>query len=358
MHTRKLIVPLRVLSVITALCFSWSLMLASTVHAATECPPLPSGHSRSLSVQEMSQISGAVPISGSGDGGGSGGSGGTGGSTTTSYTNPAATPGTPYTWEAAVDNVKLDNGNKMTSVGIIAWTQRGGLPINLSFNHNSESSRNAELGPKWLMSYDSSINVDSSGNATVYWSDGRVCTFTKNVDRSYTPPPGIHDQLQFSSTSGLIPANFTLFAKDRSRLTFFPGTTANNFQLISSSDENQNYVVISYLSGTNLVETITDSTGRKITCGYTNSKITSLTDSLNRRWTLSYDASGNLAHIYWPVYNGGTYGINLGYDANHNINSYQDEATRQYPRIIQTILLLGSKMMLETELRIPMVTTE
>jgi len=274
----------------------------------------------------MSQIVGAsAPLPGSGDGGGSGGG---------SYTNPAATPGTPYPWEGSVGDAKVANGNKMTSVGIVSWTQRGGLPIDLSLNHNSESSVNGEMGSKWLLSYDSSMNVDGNGNVTVYWGDGRVYTFMKNVNGSYTAPSGIYDTLtQFTVyVRGLNqppppnPVGYFLTTKNQQRFQFDSNTAANIYHLDFIEDENNNFVSIAFVSGTYLINTITDATGRKLTLGYTSKKLTSVTDPLNRQWTLAYDGSGRLAGVYGPYTSGvPVYGVTMGYDSNNNINSYRDK---------------------------------
>lgn len=319
MTLRKFVMPLRFLSLATALCFCWSFMLASTVHAAVDRPPTPPGQRRVLSPKEMSQIVGsASPVIGTGDGGGSGGG---------SYTNPAATPGTPYSWEGALGGIKVGNGNKLTSVGIVGWTQRGGMPVDLTLNHNSESSRNGELGPKWLMSYDDTLSVDGSGNVTVYWGDGRVCTFMINVNGStYTAPAGITDSIiRYVSVRPPSQTSYSLTTKSQNLFTFSMSATAGVFYLTNTQDADYNSISLGYVSGTNLIQTIQDATGRAITLGYTNNKITSVTDPLYRQWTLSYDGSGNLAHIYWPVVNGTTYSVNLGYDGNHNVNSYQDK---------------------------------
>ena len=320
--------PLRFLSFTTALCFCWSLVLATPVRAALDRPSLPPGHSRVLSVREMSQITGsATPILGTGDGGGSGGSGGP-------YTNPAATPGSPYSWEGALGGIKVGNGNKLTSVSIVGWTGRGGMPINLTLNHNSESTRNGELGPKWLMGYDSAMVPDINHNVTVYWGDGRVYTFTKNVDGSFTSPAGIYDTLTasygrppFNDPNAVIYRSFTLVTKNQTAYHFDPKTGQSSFTLTNIQDKNGNGIGIAYVSGTSLVQTITDATGRAITLGYTNSKLTSVTDPLNRQWTIGYDGSGNLTSIAWPVVNGAGWArsVGLGYDGNHNITSYQDK---------------------------------
>ena len=256
MNTRKLVVPLRLLSFVTTLCFTWSLILASTVHAAVDHPLLPMGHSRLLSMKEMTNIVGAVIIKG--DGGGD--TGGGGGST---FTNPAATPGASYPWIGSVGGVSTYTGNKTFSVPIVSWTQRGGLPVALTLTQNSESSRNGELGPKWVQSYDCSVILDASGNATVYWGNGSVCTFMKNVDGTFTPPPGIHDTFSSVPRGGRLGVPiYTLATKDQTYFGFnyVSATNANVCVLTSIKDNNLNKLSVGHIADSVLVQSISDAT--------------------------------------------------------------------------------------------------
>jgi len=320
-------VPLRLLSFVTTLCFAWSLILASTVQAAMDRPPLPMGYSRLLSMNEMSKIFGAAITQG-GDGGGDTGGGGSGTGSGGTYTNPAATPGSAYPWIGSVGGVSTYTGNKTTTIPIVSWTQRGGLSVNFTLTHNSLSSRNGELGPKWLHSYDCDILVDGSGNGTVYWGNGSVCTFMKNVDGSYTAPTGIHDILHMYKTLGSNNAPghpyYQITSKGQTAFTFSPGTAANFFRLSSISDENYNTITISYVSGTNLVQTITDATGRALTLSYIGTQLTYVVDPLNREWIFSYDGNGNLATIDLPAINGLGYAMTFGYNSSHDVTNCKD----------------------------------
>lgn len=208
---------------------------------------------------------------------------------------------------------------------IISYKQLGGMPVELTLNHNSQSSRNAELGPKWSCSYDTSEKTDASGNVTVYWGDGRVYTFMKSYASGnytyFTSPSGIHDTLtEYTNES-----SYTLTTPDQVSYQFSPYTA---YRAGSIDDENGNALsVTSSNQAAGYVTQIQEqgATYRTITIGYdANNHMVSITDPLNRKWTLSYDANGNLAYINWPVINGVTYSINIGYDANHNITSYQD----------------------------------
>ena len=102
---------LRKAAFLTALCFAWSFVLASTAFAATYREPVPPGRTRSLSAAEMKRIVGASAILG--------GDPDTGGNTAA---NVGASPGSAYPWEGSVGDVKTDNGNKLTTV--LLWGSR------------------------------------------------------------------------------------------------------------------------------------------------------------------------------------------------------------------------------------------
>ncbi len=242
--------------------------------------------------------------------------------------NAAASPGPAYSWVGSVDDANTGTGNKLTSVSLVSWRQRGGLPVDLTLNHNSQSTSSGELGPKWLTSYDATLTVSANGNVTVHWGDGCVYVFTKTTTGTYTAPPGIHDTLLLTSTlrSSLSPGQpyYRLTLKNQTQFSFGQTANPNLFRLGSISDENINIITVNYVAGTNLVQTVADATGRTLTFGYTNNLLTSVTDPLNRRWTLSYDGGGNLAGVSWPVINGASYAAGFGYDGNHNVTRYTD----------------------------------
>lgn len=269
----------------------------------------------------LTRLYAAAPPIGSDPGGG--GAGG----------NAASAPGpsSSYPWVGSVDDTNTGTGNKSISVPIVSWQQRGGLSVDLTLNHNSQSIVSGELGPKWTMSYDDTLSVDSTtGNVTVHWGDGRVYTFTNHTSGPYTPPPGIYDSLGAIyqangriGSSGSVLVAYTIITKDQTMFKF--SRTVNSVWCLTGiSDENGNTINIGYVSGTNLIQTITDATGRAVKLGYTSSKLTSVTDPLSRQWTLSYDGSGNLAHVSWPILNGVTNSASFGYDGSHNVTTYKD----------------------------------
>src|SRR5229473_1763597 len=42
----------------------------------------------------------------------------------------SAASGTAYPWEGSFGGVNSGDGNRLTSEAIVAWTQRGGMPVN------------------------------------------------------------------------------------------------------------------------------------------------------------------------------------------------------------------------------------
>ncbi|MEP6755010.1 MAG: DUF6531 domain-containing protein [Chthonomonadales bacterium] len=93
--------------------------------------------------------------------------------------------GSAFPWEgsrpSANGTVNTGNGNKLTSIALVGWTAKGGMPVDISLYHNSEGSHNSELGQKWTWSYDIYLSVDSmTGDVTVHWGNDLSYTFTKS----------------------------------------------------------------------------------------------------------------------------------------------------------------------------------
>jgi hypothetical protein len=81
-----------------------------------------------------------------------------------------ANPGSTYPWEGEAGDTNTGNGNKLTSIPLVGWTARGGMPISLSLNHNSQAAGSSELGPKWIHSFDIYGVVNpNNGDFSVRW---------------------------------------------------------------------------------------------------------------------------------------------------------------------------------------------
>ena len=170
--------------------FAWTFILAPGVTALAQRQVPSAQHLNSgfrlLSTAEMSKIRGAV----SGH--------------ALSY---SATAGAAYPWEGGSGGVNTGDGNKLTSINLVQWIQRGGLPVSFSLAHNSEGNHNSELGQKWTFSYDIYLMTTGSGggigNLAVHWGDDQSYIFTNNGSNVFTAPTGIHDKLVLNIDSTL-----------------------------------------------------------------------------------------------------------------------------------------------------------
>ncbi len=306
----------RRLALVVAACFSWSLALASSARAITARPPAPPSRTWVLSAKEMQRIIGATAIRSDPTGGNDGTGAG-------SSSNVGATPGPTVPWVGSVGDVSTGTGNKLTVVPVVGWTARGGLKVQFSLFHASQSSYTTGFNPKWTFSYQNSSVAEwtnGSGNVTPYWDDQSAYTFSRNVDGSYSRPAGIHDTLIKNGSSG-----YDVVTKDQIRYHFgffFAQNSASYWLLSSISDENGNTITINR-NASGLVQTIVDPTGRTITLARdSNGHLQTVTDPLNRQWKITYDTSGRFANVYLPPLPGSAPNYGFGYDANNNINFF------------------------------------
>ena len=139
----------------------------------------------------------------------------------------AAASGETYPWEGNVGSTNTGNGNKITPLHVVKWTQRGGLPVDVTLYHSSQSNHNSELGQKWTFSQDIYLvglggGTDGSiGNIAVHWGDDTAYAFTNDGSNNFTPATGIHDSLVYN-----IDGSLTLTTRTRLSTTSPARTTA------------------------------------------------------------------------------------------------------------------------------------
>ncbi len=231
---------------------------------------------------------------------------------TTPPAKPGLRPGPAYGWEASAAGVNLANGNKLTSIPIVGWKQRGA---------------------KWTFTYDATLSV-SGQTVTVRWGDGTSYSYALSGTTYICNQRGIHDTLTGSGTA------YDVLTQDQTKYHFsskdINGTTFgnNSFNLVSITDRNGNAITISRVTSGQVYQ-IQDCTGRKITLGYNGNNISTVTDPLGRQWSLGYtDGYNNLNTVTLPPLNGQTYSIQLGYAdngsnaANHNVTSITSPGNR------------------------------
>ena len=201
LRNHHLVPPLRFCALVTALCFAWSLVLAPSACTAASRPPQAPGYVRALTPDEMNAIVGAL-----------------GGPGVMPVQCLADGPGPAMPWVATVNNTNTGNGNKLTSLPLVGWTARGGLPVALTLTHNSQSTRNSELGQKWTHSDNIFITAsadDTSEYLTVHWGDEQSYAFSDYYGPTWSAPTGVHDTLVKN-----IDSTYTLTKKDQTQYHF------------------------------------------------------------------------------------------------------------------------------------------
>ena len=126
----------RSMGLLAAIAFLWSFVLAAPAGSAVQSALHPAKRLglRVLSDKEMDRIVGSQggmhPVSRTFDSGGT------------------------FPWEGNSGGANTGNGNKLTSIPIVEWTARGGMPLAFTLYHSSMSAHNGELGQHWTHSYD------------------------------------------------------------------------------------------------------------------------------------------------------------------------------------------------------------
>ncbi len=158
-----------------------------------------------------------------------------------------------------------------------------GLPLAFTRAYNSQDGTPGPMGAGWMHSYMASLTVSQAdGSVTIHMLDGRLVVYD-NQDGVYVSR---YDNV-YSTLESPSPGIFLLTTKSLVAYRF------DNGRLTAVSDRNGNTIQLAY-SG-NLLATITDTVGRRITLGYDGSgHITSLTDPTGRTLRYEYDAAGNL----------------------------------------------------------------
>lgn len=167
-----------------------------------------------------------------------------------------------------------------------------GTPLEFTRTYSSAGAQTTgSLGWGWTTNYDAKLSLASDGSALAQYPDGTHVMFTKSGG-VFTPSQGVADSLvQVGST-------FTLTTSSQVRMNFDATGRLASFQ-----DRNSNTTTLTYPTNS---MTVTDPGGRHLffTLDPTTHLITQMHDELtpvNRMFSYSYDASGNLQTVTYPV---------------------------------------------------------
>jgi len=234
-------------------------------------------------------------------------------------TKPA--PGNPaFGWQGSVAGVNTGNGNKTTTLPIVGWTQRGGLPVSFALIHNSQGGLYGSYGYKWQASYFTYLSPNPDGSLTLHWDSGLIYTYTNSGSGTYTPPYGILDTLVKNGDG-----SYTLTTPSHVKYSFgfVPASAGGNAYLSAIADLDGNTLTINHNPNTSL-SSVVDCAGRTVSLAYNaNGQLATVTDPLGRQWTFSYTGAIDLQAVTNPSVGGQTYAVWFGYDGNHDIVSMQ-----------------------------------
>jgi YD repeat-containing protein len=234
--------------------------------------------------------------------------------------------GLAYNWEGSHGGTNTGNGNKLTTIPIVGWTAKGGLPVSMALYHNSQGSHNSELGHKWSHSFDVYLTPEanmSTGRTdmVVNWGNQLATKYTKEANGTFTPPAGVHDSLVANVVNNVV-TSYDLTTHGQVKFHFTnPNTTG--FHLSSIEDLNANTITVNR-NTLDLVTSVVDPTSRTLTIAYdVNNRISTITDPASRVWTITY-SSGNLYRVTHPTINSTNPYEQFAYNADHCITTHRD----------------------------------
>ena len=180
-----------------------------------------------------------------------------------------------------------------------------GMALDFTRTYSSaeaKADQGGRFGPGWADSYEWSLSVDASGNATVASGTGSSVTFTPNGSGGFNPPSFLRATLTQNADG-----TYTFTGNDRHSLGFDSAG-----QLVKETDANGYTTTLSY-SGSQLAS-VTDPGGRALTFSYgADGDLASVTDPAGRTVSFAYDSAGNLSTATDAA--GGVW--HFTYDSNH-----------------------------------------
>lgn len=170
-----------------------------------------------------------------------------------------------------------------------------GVPFEFKRAYNSQAASDSSavsgpLGYGWTFGYYLYLQLDAYNDVTIQRGDGHSEAFIYNGPGAYTPQYGVFDQL-----TQLADGTFTLTGDG----------TDYHFSPI-----NDRY----------LLDTITGPNGNIITLKYKSGLLVTITDTVQRDFTVSHDGAGHITQITGP--NGRT--VEFAYDTGGNLTDVTD----------------------------------
>lgn len=246
----------------------------------------------------------------------------------------AAGSGPGHPWQSRAGGVNLFSLSKQTTVPLVAWGVRGGMPLGLALFHNGQALfSNPHLASNWRHSHDIQLFVWNEGGlrrAAVVWGDHTVNLFVRNP--TWMPADGYRNVLQeVGSGYSLTLKNQVVLSLQRVPPLGPAINIVADYRIASVADPNGNVIAYQYDSLNRLIQ-VTDPSGRAILFEYAAGRIQATRfaapGGYMQSWSYVYDAMGRLIRIELPVVTtaGGpqSYAAQFAYDALGNLTSLTD----------------------------------
>jgi RHS repeat-associated protein len=179
------------------------------------------------------------------------------------------------------------------------WYDAGKGPsvqISLSYNSLSSQAYYEPFGNKWQFNYASYLVVDTVDVVTIFMPDGRRDVYSPDGNDGYQAPVGVYNTLN-------------KLADNHYQLEFLDGTIYE-YNIPEGTQSQQPFLVTLY-----------DNDANSLQFGYdANARLTSITDTLNRVTTISYNADDLISQVTDPFGRSALF----SYDANSNLIGITD----------------------------------
>ncbi len=191
-------------------------------------------------------------------------------------------------------NVNTLTGNLYIPRNDIFIPERG-FDFNVNFYYNSyDYDTTYGFGNGWSFGYFIKYKTDTAGNNTIIWGDGSTDIYNL-LAGSFKSPTG-----HFDTFSQYQPGKFLLAKVDGVKY-YFDNSTIKKITKITEPDGN--YLSFNYTDS--LLTSVTNSRAQSISLTYDgNGRLSSITDansSPTRTWAYTYDQGGNLLKVTDPL---------------------------------------------------------
>jgi len=186
-------------------------------------------------------------------------------------------------WACLLDPINTATGGFSETYTDFSIPGRG-IPLTFQRTYNSlEAGYDGPLGYGWNGGYQIYLIVDGvTGNVLIHQEGGSVVPFSL-VNGVYKAPPRV-----LASFTARGDGSYLFKRADQTSYVF----NARG-ELTQEIDRNGYFTYLSYLN--DVLSTVTDPAGRTLTFSYTGDQITGISDSSGRNVVFQYDANGNLS---------------------------------------------------------------